>query len=183
VSYLAENAAAIWIGGAVLVTLAVIVYVQVRSTAAFVGIFAAVLLTIALVVAERLIVTPREAVGQTLNDLAATIEADDLPGVLQFIAPTAAEVRADAEALMPLVVVDRARIISTPEIVVDESTDPPTATVNCQGLVDVTVKQNGMQGPYMDRVEIQFVRSGDRWLIESYTPSKDWHREATRGRN
>jgi hypothetical protein len=34
-----------------------------------------------------------------------------------------------------------------------------------------------MEGPYMDRVTIQFVKSGDRWLIESYQPAHDWRHE------
>jgi hypothetical protein len=95
--------------------------------------------------------------------------------VISFIDPSAKQVRADAESLMPLVTVDRARILGTPEITVETAAIPPTATVNCQGFVDVTVKQNGIKGPYLDRVEIHFVRAGDRWLIESFTPQKDWH--------
>ena len=138
------------------------------------------LVTAALLVAEHVIETPREAVERTLNELAAAIEADDVSGVLAFVAPTAKQVRTDAEALMPLVVVEKARIIGTPEIMIDESAQPPTATVKCQGLVDVTIKQNGMKGPYMDRVTIQFVESGERWMIESYTPARDWRRAAGR---
>ena len=181
-SYLAENALPIWVGGAVLLTLAAVVYFQARTTASLVAMLVVVLLTAALVVAEHFLVTPREAVERTLYELAAAIEADDLAGVLRFIAPQAAEVRGDAETLMPLVDVEKARIIGTPEIAVDESAQPTTATVNCRGLVDVTVKQSGMKGPYMDRVQIHFVESGDAWLIESYTPARDWRRAVRRGR-
>jgi hypothetical protein len=181
-SYLAENALPIWMGGAVLLTLAVVIYLQLRTTAALIAILLVVLATVALLVAEHLIVTPREAVEETLYRLAAAIEADDLAGVLRFIEPTATEIRSDAETLMPLVDVERARIIGTPEVTVDESAQPATATVNCQALVDVTVKQNGMKGPYMDRVQIHFVRSNDDWLIESYTPAQDWRRAVRGGR-
>jgi len=182
VNYLAENALVIWVGGAVLLTLAVVVYFQLRTTASLVAILIVVLLTAALLVAEHLIDTPREAVERTLYELAAAIEADDLAGVLRFIAPTATEVRGDVETLMPLVDVEKARVLGTPEIMVDESAQPATATVNCQGLVDVTVKQSGMKGPYMDRVQIQFVLSEHDWLIESYTPQRNWRRAVRRGR-
>jgi hypothetical protein len=178
VNYLAENALAIWVAGAVLLTLAAVVYLQLRTTASLVAILIVVLLTAALLVTEHLIVTPREAVERTLYELAATIEADELPAVLRLIAPSAAAVRSDAEALMPLVDVEKARILGTPEITVDETAQPMTATVNCQGLVDVTVKQSGMKGPYMDRVQIHFVESNGAWLIESYTPVRDWRRAA-----
>ncbi|HEY4231915.1 MAG TPA: hypothetical protein VGM76_00685 [Lacipirellulaceae bacterium] len=178
--WLAENPVAIWCGGAVLLTLAAVVHFQIRSRASLLAILAVALVSAALLIAERLIVTPREEVALTLDQIAARIEANDLPGLLSFISPAAKGVRADAGSLMPLVTVDRARIIGTPEINVDSAATPPTATANCQGVVDVTVKQNGMKGPYLDRVQIQFVRSGERWLIESYTPQKDWRRAAGR---
>lgn len=181
-NYLAENALPIWVGGAVLLTLAVVVYSQLRNTASLIAILVVLLLTATLLVVEHLIITPREAVERTLYDLAAAIEADDLPGVLRFIAPQSAEVRSDAETLMPLVDVEKARILGTPEITVNETGQPATATVNCQGLVDVTVKQNGMKTPYTDHVQIHFVESNSAWLIESYTPKRDWRRAARRGR-
>jgi len=177
-NYLAENALAIWVGGAVLLTLAAVVYFQVRTTASLVAMLVVVVVTAALLVAEHFLITPREAVERTLYDLATAIEADDLPAVLRFIAPAAVEVRSDAETLMPLVEVEKARILGTPQIAVDETARPMTATVNCQGLADVTVKQSGMKGPYMDRVQINFVESGGEWLIESYTPKRDWRRAA-----
>jgi hypothetical protein len=180
VNYLAENALPIWLSGAVVATLALVVYFQSRRTGALVALLVAVVVTAALLVVEHFIVTPREAVEQTLYELAAAIEADDLPGVLRFIAPTADGVRGDAEALMPLVEVDKARILGTPEIVLDSNAQ--AATVKCQGLVDVTVKQNGMKGPYMDRVEIRFVESDGAWQIESYTPKRDWRRGVRRAR-
>lgn len=182
-NYLAENALAIWIGGAVLLTMAGIVYLQLRTRGALLAMLAVVLATGALLVVEHLVETPREAVERTLFELAAAIEANDLPGVLRYIAPNARDVRSDAEALMPLVIVNKARVLGTPEIVVDESAQPLSATAKCQGFIDVTVKQNGAKGPYMDRVVIHFVADGQRWRIESYTPERDWRRAAGGGRN
>jgi hypothetical protein len=181
-NYLAENALAIWMVGAVLVTMAGIAYAQLRTRGALVALLAVIAFVSLLLVVEHLVETPREAVARTLNELAATIEANDLPGVLAYIAPTAGEVRKDAETLMPLVVVNKARVLGTPEITVDDSAQPLAATAKCQGFVDVTVRQNGAKGPYMDRVEIHFVAAGDRWLIESYTPARDWRRAASGGR-
>ena len=67
-----------------------------------------------------LIETPREAVERSLYDLAATVEANDVKGALGYLAPSAdAQLRKDVETLMPLVRIDRARIIGTPEIVLE----------------------------------------------------------------
>ena len=177
-NFLADNAIAIWMGGAVALTAAAVVFSMRRTMGALAAMLAVGSVTAALLVVEHVIETPREAVERTLDELAAAIEADDLPGVLTFIAPGANQVRTDAETLMPLVIVERARVTGTPEITVDETTQPPTATVRCQGLAEVTVRQNGIRGPYVDRVTIQFVADGDRWLIEDYTPAHDWHRAA-----
>jgi hypothetical protein len=127
-------------------------------------------------------VTPRKAVAGTLNEICNRIEANDVAGVVSYISSMAKQVRSDAESLMPLVVVDRARITGTPEISVDMGASPATADVKCQAIVNVTVKENGMKRPYLDHVQIDFVLSGDRWLIESYTPEHDWRREAGKGR-
>ena len=65
-NYLAENAIVIWMSGAVLVTMAGVVYWQTRAGAALLAMLAAVLTTASLLVAEHLIETPREAVDRTL---------------------------------------------------------------------------------------------------------------------
>jgi len=179
---LADNAIVIWLGGAVLFAMAGIAYWQLRTFAALLAMLAVVFLTGALLVVEHVIETPREAVERTLNELVDAIEANDLPGVLSHIAPTANDVRADAEALMPLVVVKKANIVDTPKITVDAEAQPPTATVKCQGFVELTIRQNGMHGAYLDHVTIDFIAEGDRWLIDRYTPARDWHRAATGGR-
>jgi hypothetical protein len=141
-----------------------------------------VVATLVLLGAAYSIVTPRKSVAGTLDEICNRIEANDEPGVVSYISPAAKQVRADAESLMSLVVVDRARITATPEISVDMGASPPTAEVRGQAMVNVTVKENGIKGPYLDHVQIHFVRSGDRWLIESYTPEHDWRREAGKGR-
>ena len=123
----------------------------------------------------------REAVARTLNELADAIEANDLPRVLSYVAPNALDVRSDAETLMPLVHVNKANVLGTPDIAVDQQQPPPTATVRCKGFVNVVVRQNGMHGGYMDHVTIEFVVAGDRCLITSYQPERDWHRAAGRG--
>jgi hypothetical protein len=175
---LAENAIVIWMCGAVLVTMCGIVYYQTKAGTALLAMLVAVLATASLLVAERLIETPREAVDRTLQELADTIEANDLPGVLTFLAPSATTVRSDAETLMPLVKVNKANIIGTPEITLDLAAQPPTATAVCQGFIDATLKKNGMKGGHLDRVTIEYVLDGDRWLIESYRADRNWHRAA-----
>ncbi len=79
-NWLAENALPIWMGGAVALTMALIVFHQTRTNGALLGILGVIVITAALLLTERLIETPREAVERTLYSLAATVEANDVAG-------------------------------------------------------------------------------------------------------
>jgi hypothetical protein len=176
-NWLAENALPIWMGGAVALTLALVVYLQTRTNKALFGMGLVAAITGALLAAEWLLETPREAVERRLYELAAAVEANDVPATLAFLAPSAdVRIREDVEELMPLVHVERARIIGTPQIDVPEGARPTTATVECRGIVIATVKQSGMKGGQDDRLTLHWVRDGDRWLVESYTSNRNWHR-------
>ncbi len=172
-TYLAENALPIWVGGAVLVTFALVVYAQLRTATALKGVVGAVLVTALLLVASWLIVTPREAVETSLKSLAAAVEANDLPGTLDHIAPGAYLVRSDAETLMPQVTVSKARVMSTPKIELSPPDDPTEAVVRFRAFVELIRKRDGMRGGRMGDLTVTFVREGDRWLVESYEPERD----------
>jgi hypothetical protein len=177
INWLAENALPIWMGGAVALTMALVVYLQTRTNKALAGVGGVVAVTAALLAAEWLMETPREALERTLYQLAATVEANDVPGTLAFLAPTAdTRIRQDVETLMPLVDIERARIIGTPQIDVAKGSQPDTATVQCRGVIIATVRQSGMKGGQEDQLTMNWVRSGDRWRVESYTSNRNWHR-------
>ena len=176
-NWLAENALPIWLGGAVAATLAVVVYLQTRTLGALLSIVAILAVTAGLLAAEYFWETPREAVERTLYELAATVEANDVSGTLAFLAPTADQaIRRDVEELMPLVNIERARILGTPKIEVASGDPPAAATVQCRGLIIATIKRTGMKGGQNDELTMQWVRSGERWLVESYTSQRNWHR-------
>ena len=180
---LAENAIAIWMGGAVLLTLAGVVYWQLRTGKALLAVLAVVLIAGLLLVVEHLIETPREAVERTLYELADAVEDNDVAAALSFVAVGASQIRSDVETAMPLVRIDKANIIGTPETTVDMAQQPATASVSCKGFVHGTLKRNGMVGGEFAEMVITFVQVGDRWLVQDYTSSKDWRRAVAGGRN
>jgi hypothetical protein len=173
--YLAENSLPIWMGGAVAFTMALVVYLQTRGNTALLSMVAIVALVATLLVTERLIETPSEAVERTLYELAATVEANDVAGALRFLAPSAqGRIRKDIETRMPLVKIERARVIGAPHIQVEA--DSSKATVQCRGLVIATDKRNGIKGAAEDELLIKWVRQGERWLVQSYGTQKNWDR-------
>jgi hypothetical protein len=180
-NYLAENALPIWAGGAVVLTMTIIVYLQTRTCGALLAIVIVLALAGGLLLAEHLMETPREAVERTLYELANTVEANDVDRALRFLASTApTQIRHDVETLMPLVEIERANIIGSPKIEVEPGNDPDSATVTCRGFIVATLKQNGMKGGAEDELTMTWIRQGNRWLVEDYVVKKNWNRAAGR---
>jgi hypothetical protein len=181
-NYLAENSLPIWTAGAVALTMALVVYLQTRSNSALGGMVAVVVIATALLALEAWIETPREAVERTLYELTNTVEANDVAGTLQLISPSATRLRSDVETLMPLVKIELANVVGSPEIEIMESRKPP-AIVKAQVVIQATVHRDGMKGTYGDKFVLGFDRAGDHWLLtdllssnKGYEPEKDWRR-------
>jgi hypothetical protein len=180
-TWLAENALPIWVCGAIALTMAFIVFQQTRTNTALLGMVAVIAVTAILLLIERLWETPREAVERTLYELAAAVEANDVPTTLSYLATSAdADIRSDVETLMPLVEIDRANILGTPQIEMASGDDPTTATARIRGIIVARIKRSGMKGGQEDELTLSLVRSGEHWLIESYTSKRNWHRAVGR---
>lgn len=183
-NFLAENPLPIWVGAAIALTMAAVVYFQSRRAGALAAMAVIVFVSAALLAVEHFVETPREAVERTLYEMADVVEANDVDGALAFIAPGASQIRRDVEDLMPQVRIEKANIMGTPVTNVDLSTSPPTATVACRGFVYGTLKRNGMTGGEAVDMVLTFVQDGDRWLVQDYNSTKDWRRAvASGGRN
>ncbi len=178
-TWLAENSLPIWVLGAIALTMASIMYFQTRSRGAFFGVVGVITVTALLLLVNRLIETPREAVERRLYEIAATVEADDVAGTLKFLAPTAsADLRSDVETLMPTVRIERARIIGTPQTELNATQD--AATIQCRGIILAVRRQDGMKGGDDDRLELHWVCRDNQWLLESYSSQKNWNRAVGR---
>jgi hypothetical protein len=180
VEYLAENTAPVWALSAVLLTMASIAYVYTRSASALLAVAGVILLTGVGLLAERLVVTPREAVQQSVRELLAVIEADDLPGVLAKIAPSEGAMRSDAELLMPQFDINKARATGEIEVAIDRDQTPPTAAATFRFFADVLHRKSGMKGGYFDNVTIFFKEQAERWVVTGYSTDKDWRKDAGR---
>jgi hypothetical protein len=180
-NWLAENTLTILMIGSVALAMALFVWFQTRTNGALYGVFGVILLTAVLALTSWLIETPREAVERSLYELAATVEANDVKGALNYLAPSAdPQLRKDVETLMPLVQIDRARIIGAPEIDLEGGANVNAATVKCRGIIMAVNKKDGMKGGAEDHLVLRWVLHDNRWLIESYTSQKNWNRAVGR---
>ena len=175
-NWLAENALPIWVGGAIALTMALIVYWQTRANAGLAAMLAVIVVAAGLLLAEWYVETPREAVERSLYELADRVENNDVPGALAFLSPNLApngkELRKDIESLMPQVRIEVANVVGAPEIEMTE--DDRRATVKCRGIVVAVNRRDGMKGGGDARLIMVWVREGERWLLHDFLQDKNW---------
>jgi hypothetical protein len=122
-------------------------------------------LTLVGLAVERLVVTDREAVENTLDAAVAAVAANDLPKVLSFTAPTAQKSRAEAQWILGRFQVDMARI-SGLEITLNRLTSPPTARAKFLAIGHGRDRTGQMPyNAFRQHVVVVLQLDGDRWLV------------------
>ena len=165
-NWLLESPWPILIGGLGVELVLVVALVPHGRAALLAAISAVAVLTGVLVVVERMVVTETEQVEATLDELSAALVANELPAVLNFIAPSAADVRALAQSNLPQVKITDARIGGDLEVKVDERAVPHTALASFSGVFSFKLVRGA--SPYdkiVRRFRVKFVKQQDRWLI------------------
>jgi hypothetical protein len=162
-----ENPLPIWALGIVGFAIAVIVYFAKKSLGSMLAVAFVVVATAVLLFIERQVITPSEEVEQAVVDIMDAIQANDVPGVVALIDPLATKVRSDAETLMPQVKV-KATGNSSLRVELDESASPPKATSFFRGKIDGVHSKTGARAFYFDQVEVDWQKSGDKWLVVDY---------------
>jgi hypothetical protein len=169
-----ENPLAIAVVGGLFATFALVVFLARRSLASLVALGGIIAVTLLLMLIERLVVSDREQVETGVDSVLAAVEANDLPTVLTWIDPAAVSVRADVQALMPLVKVDKARAMGEIEVTINDAANPPTAMSRFRAFLDGVHGSSGMRVAYFNQqVDVDWVKQGDRWLINGYTAYYD----------
>ena len=167
---LTENGLAIGIIGGVACTAALVFFLARRtggSLAVLAGVLAA---TCLMLLVERVIETDREQVATAVANVYNAVKANDVAGVLALVDPAATSIRSDIQTLMPMIKVEKANTMGTVEIDVDETSTPPTAVSTSNAFLDGVHGSSGMRVAYFNqRVDLKWVKQGDRWLLDGYT--------------
>src|SRR3954447_23956551 len=124
---------------------------------------------VALVIIERLVVTDKEEIENSLETVASALEAHDVPRVLATLAPEFPR-RAEVERVLARFEVSQARVGSDLEVRFNPLTNPPSATAYFTGHLEG--KDLRGQLPYehlIRKFKIVFRRDGDRWVIADYS--------------
>lgn len=173
---LLENPLPIIVAGGLAATLALVVFLSRRNAASLAALVGAVAVTAILLLVERFVTTDREQVENSIAAMLDAVEANNVAGVLDHIDPAAAKIRADVQALMPLIKVDVANAASV-DVTVDDATNPPSAAVTCRAYLHGIHHQSGTPVGYINQqVDLHWLKRGDRWLLDSYTAYFDGQR-------
>ncbi len=172
-----ESAMAVVSLGMLAIGMAAIVYFQTRSRGSFLTIGGLILLTAASLAFEQWWQTPTEQVTSATNSLLDSIESNDLASVLKLIDISAADMRSDAEVLMPQFEVENAGAGGL-KIKFDNPINPQAAVVNTKALIKARHLKSGITGGYFDGLTLEFIKRDGKWRVSGYQPAKDWRKEA-----
>ena len=129
------------------------------------------LVSVGLIAAEIVLISPKEEVTDTLNNLATALETNDADKVVAFIAPDATTLRADAMRRLKQVKIYEASVTGNLQIKFDSSPQPdkPIATASFIGrfkaelLKETTPYENAVL-----RFKMHFRKENGKWLVTAY---------------
>ena len=169
-TFFTENGLGIVVIGGLAITLTLVFFMARRTGGSLSALAAAVAATIVLLTIEWFVQTDQEQVASAVHHLYAAVEQNDVDGVLELIDPNATQVRTQAQTLMPEFQVENAGSGRNIEVTLDESANPMTATSTSRAFLTGTHAQLGRLPPYVNqRVDFDWVKSGDKWLLTGYT--------------
>jgi hypothetical protein len=150
-------------------TVLAIVLVRTQRGAVLWAMLAVAAVVAAGLVVERLVVTDRKAVENTLDAAVAAVEANDISRLLACISPSAENVRSQARTMLDRVEV-RSVWIRGLEVKVNRLTSPWTAQARFVASGEAQDRKNELPYPgYTHPVVVEFRREGDRWLVTGYS--------------
>ncbi|NIL97357.1 MAG: hypothetical protein GTO53_13600 [Planctomycetales bacterium] len=122
-------------------------------------------------VAERLIVTEREEVEQTIEQVRRAFLDNDADKVLTHISPNSEPLKRWAVRTLQTAHVLEARITDGPHIEVNNFTVPPSATAELIAVAKGRAHGgNNIYDQYTARFFLRLIKQGDRWLVEQANP-------------
>jgi len=130
-----------------------------------------ILLMIGGLVAERLVVTDREAIENTLTEIARDVKENDLQALVRHIYSGAPQIKAKAEAELPNYTFKDCRVTKIHSTDVDPTVEPRSAIVEFNIIAEGSFREGGLE--YTDRiprwVRLHMVQEKDgRWTVQDY---------------
>jgi hypothetical protein len=140
---------------------------------------AAIALTVALVIVERLVVTPREQVKATLFEIARLVADNELQAAVDYAYSGSPHIRDMALAELSRYHFHSVDIKRNLTIAVFPDHDPPRATADFNVVVSLDTRDGFLQERRIPRfVEVTLLREEDgQWRVSNYAhdvPQRGW---------
>ena len=147
----------------------VLLLLQISRGYALLGLLSMALVTGGLLLVERMVVTDKEHVENSLFGLAETLMNNYPLSAMNYLSPRNGRVRDTASFYLRQVKVSKARIGSDLKITVNHLTSPPTAQATFTGRLEGQFKMGGATPlNYVGRFALELELDGGRWLITDY---------------
>jgi hypothetical protein len=178
---LTERPIHIALGGGLVTAILFVFWLQIPRRGLLVATAAAVLLTVGLVVAERMVVTDRESVVNTLYEIAETVKTKDLDKLLVFIHSQANHIRNKATREYNSYRLDDVRITQVWDVEVNSTRQPKTAEV----AFNVLVTGSGSSPDFGTRrvpiyMVVKLEEEAGTWRVTHYKWDRKPHRALLR---
>lgn len=152
-------------------TIAILIggFLQTQRKQLLLGVVGAAAFVAVLFVVERMVVTPNEEVTQTLHEIAADLQINNIEGVVRHIASTAPELERDARARLRGVTLEQVKIKRNLEIDVTPPSNPSAANARFNCVV-IGSDKSGVMGKRHGAFffDVNFKKEQGSWRVASY---------------
>jgi hypothetical protein len=156
--------------GGLAVAVAGAVFLARRDGASLFALAGVALLTAGMFLVERWVVTERERVEESVVGILTAIESNDVAAVLDWVDPAAKRVQAEVKRLMPEIDVQQTGTMGRIDVGLSDAANPTTAQTTILAYLDGVHRKTGVRVPYYkQRVDLLWVKRGERWLLEDFT--------------
>lgn len=163
-----EQPLTILVVGALSVVAALVALIKTGRIGFLYGAGGLIALTALLLMVERRTITMKEEVRGVLDDISTELTTDNVPAVLDYIAPSAEDIRDKAEQILKKVRVDRVSI--KPNLQVTPKNGDANHVVATFNAVAVGSERRGVvkDQPSPQFFTVEFIRDGGAWRILNY---------------
>jgi hypothetical protein len=156
------------IGAAILLVLFGVLQQTGKHTVFYAMIFVTAMFA-ALLIVERMVVTPAEAVRATIYAIAADAQRNDVAAVVGRISRRAPETKAQAEAVLGAYRLEEVKIKQIDDLIVRPKNNPPSASARVQALAVGGDRAGMLQHQRAPRAfQVNFVLEDEVWRVRSY---------------
>lgn len=156
--------------GGIAIAVASALFLARRDGISLAALSVAAFLTLGMVLLERMVTTEKEHVEAAIAGMLAAIETNEADRVLEWVDPGATRVRGEVVRLMPEIDVQQTGTMGRIDVVVKDTSNPPTAEATILAYLDGIHRKSGIRVPYYkQRVDFHLVKRGERWLLDDFT--------------